>query len=334
MPRVKSQAWGFYQGQAHLLSVRSQMSVTAAGPMWNRKPKEWGRTLRYYWLSGPHWGDPQKFWECTCSSCVPSETGHIYPHLDRSLCHCPLLISAPHSGRLWLCVHDEYSFCGPPLAAEARAREMAGCTGPRGAGTVADGGCGGFGGGSGGLRTPRVQALVLGLVFDRSSAEVQVGSCSFFRVFRSFPTSSGGDEHRSSEVDPLNRRSQSHSDRALQSHSQGLSLRRRYSRAGSRAILAPDSSVKELLNRKRVVRRRKSWKAWRSIHWIRFWCRSRRSRTPRPRNVFWRRLHKRLPWRKRWLKFRRSMNRSSSRNSSWLSCHRERQRRGSVGLCD
>lgn len=186
MPRVKSQAWGFYQGQAHLLSVRSQMSVTAAGPMWNRKPKEWGGTLRYYWLSGPHWGDPQKFWECTCSSCVPSETGHIYPHLDRSLCHCPLLISAPHSGRLWLCVHDEYSFCGPPLAAEARAREMAGCTGPRGAGTVADGGCGGFGGGSGGLRTPRVQALVLGLVFDpplkcRSAAALSSGSSGLFQ---------------------------------------------------------------------------------------------------------------------------------------------------------
>lgn len=78
---------------------------------------------------------------------------------------------------------------------------------------------------------------------------MQLGSSSFFRVFRSLPARSVGETHTSEEVEPLNLLSQSQSGSALQSHSQGLSLSRRYSRAGSRVRLPPDSSVKELLNR-------------------------------------------------------------------------------------
>lgn len=110
--------------------------------------------------------------------------------------------------------------------------------------------CGGWAGwGSCFSETLSVAAQVLVLLWCRDSDPEQFGKSSFFNCFRSLPASSAGAMQPTDDVDPRNFLSQSHSDKALQSHSQGLSLRRRYSSAGSWVRHSPASSVKELLNK-------------------------------------------------------------------------------------
>lgn len=69
----------------------------------------------------------------------------------------------------------------------------------------------------------------------------QLGKSSLLNSFRSLPTISAGDWQPTDEVEPRKRFSHSQSDRALQSHDQGLPLRRRYSRAGSVSRHCPES---------------------------------------------------------------------------------------------
>lgn len=162
--------------------------------------------------------------------------------------------------------------------------------------------------------------LVWALDSELGTVGEQLGKFSLRSSLRSFPTISAGDWQPTEDVEPLKRFNHSHNDRALQSHDQGLSLRRRYSRAGSMSRHCPGSSIRELLNRKRVVRRFRSWKAKLSTHSIWFWCRSKRSKARRPLKVFWLRLHRRFPCRNRWLRLWRSVNVSSCRYFRWLSC--------------
>lgn len=161
--------------------------------------------------------------------------------------------------------------------------------------------------------------LVWALDSELGTAAGQLGKSSLRSSLRSLPSKSAGAWQTTEDVEPPKRFNHSHSDRALQSHDQGLSLRRRYSNAGSTSRHCPDSCIKVLLNRKREVRRFRSWKARRSTHSIWFWCRSSRSRARRPRKVFWLRLHRRFPCRNRWLRLWRSVNVSSCRYLRWFS---------------
>lgn len=180
--------------------------------------------------------------------------------------------------------------------------------------------CGGWAGwGSCFSDTLSVPAHNLVLLWCRDSDPEQLGKSSFFNCFRPFPDRLGGATQPTEDVEPRNLLSQSHRDKALQSHSQGLSLRRRYSKALSMARHSPDSSVRELLNRYSVVRRFRSWKARRSTHCSWLWCSSSRSRACSPLKVFWCRLHRRFPWRNKWLRLCRSTKMSSWRYSKWLS---------------
>lgn len=77
----------------------------------------------------------------------------------------------------------------------------------------------------------------------------QLGKSSLRSSLRSFPTILTGAWQPTEDVEPRKRFSHSHSDRALQSHDQGLSLRRRYSKAGNMSRHCPDSCIRELLNK-------------------------------------------------------------------------------------
>lgn len=91
--------------------------------------------------------------------------------------------------------------------------------------------------------------LVWALDSELGTVGEQFGKSSLRSSLRSFPTISSGAWQPTDDVEPRKRFNHSHSDRALQSHDQGLSLRRRYSKAGSVSRHCPDSSIRELLNR-------------------------------------------------------------------------------------
>lgn len=84
---------------------------------------------------------------------------------------------------------------------------------------------------------------------DSETVEEQLEKSSMRSSLRSFPTMLTGAWQPTEEVEPLNLFNHSQSERALQSHDQGLSLRRKYSKAGSMSRHCPDNSTRVLLNK-------------------------------------------------------------------------------------
>lgn len=84
---------------------------------------------------------------------------------------------------------------------------------------------------------------------DSETIEEQLEKSSLLSSLRSFPAILTGAWQPTEDVEPLKRFNHSQSERALQSHDHGLSLRRKYSKAGSMSKHCPDNSTRVLLNK-------------------------------------------------------------------------------------